>query len=147
MTLPPSGSGEGVLTGPTPPPDDDYSPQAESARAMAGLIALVLGKLPANGVNFLVAIALARLVPPTEQGAFALTLFAVVLGSAFLEFGVNEALLFGRIDRDAVATHAAIRLATAGLLVVTGILVGLALPSLPRHEACSLQSPWRRPQP
>jgi O-antigen/teichoic acid export membrane protein len=96
---------------------------------MTGLLALVLGKVPANGLNFLVAIALARLVSPTEQGTFALTLFVVVIGTTVLELGVNEALLFGRIEPDAVATHAAIRLATSGLLVLIGIVVALMLPA------------------
>ena len=101
----------------------------ESAKAVTGLLALVLGKSPANAVNFLVAIALARLVNPTDQGTYGLTLFWVVLGSTLLEFGVNEALLFGRIDPDAIATHATIWVATSGLLIAVGILVGLVLPA------------------
>ena len=105
---------------------DDRS--VESSRAITGLIALVVGKLPANGVNFLVAIALARLVTPTEQGTFALTLVVVIMGSTLLEFGVNEALLFGRIAPEAIATHAAIRLATSGLLVLVAVILGLILP-------------------
>lgn len=102
--------------------------RAESVKAMSGLLALLFTKLPANGVNFAVAVAMARFVTPAEQGTYALALFWVVIGSTLLGFGVNEALLYDRAEAEAIAAHAVVRISTASILMVVTILAAVALP-------------------